>query len=249
MKKQLKKQPIKHQIGAGLLLLASVISSSALAQVPKKFDFTYTVSDPKIQVFDDGFVTRIQIPEGMLLPTIIDISPKGEMLVQPKKEPPYLVIDGLYSRIALRWSGRPDVSVTYAGNTSARLPMAASFGSVAPQASYGAISAPRDTPSGANKKITATTDSVMPAIATVAPEWFIDPQDHWLSTSIEKWAKSAGLALSWSLDEDYPLTTAAVRRYSGALPDVINAVLSDADKRLQATFNTTTITINRKGKL
>ena len=112
-----------------------------------KYDFDYRTTDQRVQVFDDGKVTRIQLPEGTPDPTIVAIEPKGEVLLKVSKEAPHLVVPGIYSRIVMRWGNRREVQAVYNG-ASAPTPYAertgagASFGSVTPEVKFGAIAKP-----------------------------------------------------------------------------------------------------------
>ena len=112
-----------------------------------KYDFDYRTTDQRVQVFDDGKVTRIQLPEGTPDPTIVAIEPKGEVLLKVSKEAPHFVVPGIYSRIVMRWGNRREVQAVYNGASSPtpyteRTGAGASFGSVTPEAKFGAIAKP-----------------------------------------------------------------------------------------------------------
>lgn len=112
-----------------------------------KYDFDYRTTDQRVQVFDDGKVTRIQLPEGTPDPTIVAIEPKGEVLLKVSKEAPHLVVPGIYSRIVMRWGNRREVQAVYNGASAPtpyteRTGAGASFGSVTPEAKFGAIAKP-----------------------------------------------------------------------------------------------------------
>lgn len=112
-----------------------------------KYDFDYRTTDQRVQVFDDGKVTRIQLPEGTPDPTIVAIEPKGEVLLKVSREAPHLVVPGIYSRIVMRWGNRREVQAVYNGASSPtpyteRTGAGASFGSVTPEAKFGAIAKP-----------------------------------------------------------------------------------------------------------
>lgn len=213
------------------LLVALSVWGSAGAQTPKQYDFRYTVSDNHIQVFDDGFVTRIQLPEGHLVPTVIALQPEGEVLLPPKREPPYLVFEGLYSRLALRWSGKPDVKVVYTGSTTARLPRAAAFGSVAPKSAFGAIDPPLNAVAGTVKPGSIATSSPMPSMPDYleAPAIGFDfkASDRTISGAIRRWASAANYKVVW----DLPLTMDAP--VSGDVP-VGAANMQDALEKVVA---------------
>ena len=112
-----------------------------------KYDFDYRTTDQRVQVFDDGKVTRIQLPEGTPDPTIVAIEPKGEVLLKVSKETPHFVVPGIYSRIVMRWGNRREVQAVYNGASAPtpyteRTGAGASFGSVTPEAKFGAIAKP-----------------------------------------------------------------------------------------------------------
>lgn len=112
-----------------------------------KYDFDYRTTDQRVQVFDDGKVTRIQLPEGTPDPTIVAIEPKGEVLLKVSKEAPHLVVPGIYSRIVMRWGNRREVQAVYNGASAPtpyteRTGAGASFGSVTPEVKFGAIAKP-----------------------------------------------------------------------------------------------------------
>jgi hypothetical protein len=133
-----------------------------------QYDFAYKVTDERVQVFDDGRVTRIQIPEGTLVPTILATEPKGEVLLKVQRDTPYLVVDGLHSRLVMRWGNRREVVALYTGKHSTqRLGQSAAFGSVQPHAQFGSVGKPQAV--ALQDQVPAlTTESVMPAISAVA---------------------------------------------------------------------------------
>jgi hypothetical protein len=111
-----------------------------------KYDFDYRSTDQRVQVFDDGKVTRVQLPEGTPEPTIVAVEPKGEVLLKLTKEHPHLLIEGIYSRLIMRWGNSREVQAVYGGNTAKdkRTGSGASFGSMGPQATFGTVGKPID---------------------------------------------------------------------------------------------------------
>lgn len=133
--------------------IASAQAQAHTASVPQvqpapkpqvRYDFAYTVADNRIQVFDDGSVTRIALPDGTLAPTVIAVRPGGEVLLVPRRDPPNLVFDGIHARLVLRWANGREVVATYKGSNhmSERNGTPAAFGAVLPAASYGVPPAP-----------------------------------------------------------------------------------------------------------
>lgn len=112
-----------------------------------RYDFDYRTTDQRVQVFDDGKVTRIQFPEGTPDPTIVAVEPKGEVLLKITKEAPHVIINGIYSRLVMRWGNRREVQAVYNGAGSVdvgseRSGSAASFGTLEPQVKYGSVAKP-----------------------------------------------------------------------------------------------------------
>ena len=217
-------------------------AAQAQTQTPKQYDFAYTVGHEQIQVFDDGFVTRMQLPEGVLVPTVIAVQPEGEVLLTPRREPPYLVFEGLYSRLALRWSGKPDVKVVYSGNTAARLPRAAAFGSVVPQSSFGAIGAPVNALAGSKPIANASAGAMpgIPAYLEAPPAGFdLQTRDATISGSLRRWASATQYQLVWDVPPalDAPVT-ADVAIGAANMRDALERVLAALQRKgydLQAT--------------
>lgn len=138
------------------LFLASVMRSAAVlafglslacglsAQAQTRFDFEYRVSDSRINVFDDGKNTRLQLPEGLALPAVISRSPAGEQILTPRRDGVYLVIDGVHAQLALVWANNRQVQVQYTGAmTEVRQGAAAATTAMPTAAVTGAVSAPR----------------------------------------------------------------------------------------------------------
>lgn len=243
--------------------LASLSASPAAT----KYDFSYRSTDDQIQVFDDGQSTRIQIPEGVLIPTMLAIQPQGEVLLQSKRETPYLVIPGVYNKIVLRWMNRKEVVVMYQGASDPvqRYGRAASFGSVAAAATYGAMARPQAAIAGG--KVEVADQGAMPALAqhieVAAPvasvakkqdsKWTVAPEDKFLSVALERWASLSGVKLLWELDQDFPVKASKARSFDGSLTDALKSVLNEASKvGVQLTFSLspeqlTVSTISAKG--
>jgi hypothetical protein len=137
-----------------------------------KYDFDYRTTDQRVQVFDDGRVTRIQLPEGTLDPTIVAIEPKGEVLLKLTKEHPHLVVEGIYSRLVMRWGNRREVQAVYGGTAAnlQRTGTAAAFGNAPLQANYGSVAKPVDVVRAVTAPATPEVPpSRMQAVATLTP--------------------------------------------------------------------------------
>lgn len=108
-------------LAALCVCLPLAIGSTSLAQAQTRFDFEYRVSDSRINVFDDGQVTRLQLPEGLQLPAVIARTPAGEQILTPRRDGVYLVLDGVHAQIALVWANNRNVQIQYTGTmTDAR---------------------------------------------------------------------------------------------------------------------------------
>ncbi len=83
--------------------------------VASKYNFSYSVSDKEITVFDDGKETRIQLPKGLSNPVVFTNNASGEVMLELKNEGAYVSVQGIYSKLLLRWSSRKKVSVKYSG--------------------------------------------------------------------------------------------------------------------------------------
>jgi hypothetical protein len=196
-----------------------------------KYDFDYRTTDQRVQVFDDGRVTRIQLPEGTLDPTIVAIEPKGEVLLKPSKEYPHLVVEGIYSRIVLRWGNRREVQAVYGGSASnmQRTGSAAAFGNVPPQANYGSVAKPVDVvravaapaaqevpPSRMQQSVAALTPAVTLVTAPVVPaaapgpvlkRFSFQATDKTVEGAFTRWAaeSKSGKKVAWRVAGKPPL--------------------------------------------
>ena len=106
--------PKAHLTLAALCVCLPLALASA-AQAQTRFDFEYRVSDSRINVFDDGQVTRLQLPEGLQLPAVITRTPAGEQILTPRRDGVYLVLDGVHAQIALVWGNNRNVQIQYTG--------------------------------------------------------------------------------------------------------------------------------------
>lgn len=122
-------------------------SAGASALVPthqSRYDFSYQSSDPRVLVFDDGENTRIQLPPGVLLPTVIGQTNQGEAVLALQVQSPYLLTNGLFQRLTLRWANGQQVQIQYQGRTAVanRNGQAVAYGPTAPQAIYAPVPRP-----------------------------------------------------------------------------------------------------------
>jgi hypothetical protein len=97
-----------------------------------------------VLVFDDGRDTRIQLPAGVIMPTIVGIQTQGEVLVPPESPVPLHPGARRVQRVVLRWGNGQQIQVQYLGRTALaeRNGPAVAYGAIAPAESYGAQPAP-----------------------------------------------------------------------------------------------------------
>lgn len=194
-------------------------SDSMRPSTATAYDFAYRATDNRVNVFDDGVVTRIQLPEGTLLPTLVALQPKGEVLLHPKREGTYLVVEGLHQQLRLRWANAKDIAVSYTGQAALtqRLGQAAAFGAIQPSAQFGMASKPVANANLTSVQATPTTEkvpslstaaaataaSVSASAAAVTPvpqptgparsKFALLPSDKTVDVAFSRWAREAGL--------------------------------------------------------
>lgn len=136
--------PSFMQSRAAALVFGLCMAYGLNAQAQTRFDFEYRVSDSRINVFDDGKNTRLQLPEGLALPAVIARTPAGEQILTPRRDGVYLVIEGVHAQLALVWANNRQVQVQYSGAmTEARQGAAAAHTAMPTAAVAGAVTAPR----------------------------------------------------------------------------------------------------------
>ncbi len=128
------------------MTLCGLVATAALSQAvtaQTRFDFSYAVSDSRINVFDDGQTTRLQLPEGLVLPAVIARTPAGEQILTPRRDGVYLVVDGVHAQMALVWANNRQVQIQYMGAmTDLRQGRAAAHAALAPAQTTQAQAAP-----------------------------------------------------------------------------------------------------------
>lgn len=196
-----------------------------------QFDFAYRSSDNRVNVFDDGRDTRLQLPEGTLVPTVVVIQPKGEVVLKAHREDPYLVVPGIHQQIRLRWANSREVAVSYSGiaQVTQRLGQAASFGSSAPVASHGSAAKPApvmaqsgtaSSPAMATMERTSALGAFnaqannmsAPATAAASMSFSISRSDRTVREALVRWAKDASWTFDaehWTVPVDLPIVASA----------------------------------------
>jgi len=135
------KQTIQKIIKISVVAFGVSVCSHAIGQ-QSKFDFRYTTSDTKFNVFDDGRITRVMMPEGSVIPVITTLKPSGEVLLTPKVDGTTLVLDGIHTGLKLTWANGKTVAVQYQGVDPVRQGQAAAFGVLPPTNQYQAMQPP-----------------------------------------------------------------------------------------------------------
>jgi hypothetical protein len=199
----------------------------------QNFNFAYKVSDARVNVFDDGRNTRIQLPEGTVLPVALTTKSDGTRLIELQREGLYLVVPGVHQSLRFVWSGGREVTAEFTGRGSAeRLGPPAAFGSAVPAAQFGAavkpVPAQRPTTAsaidkavvlaedkGATASLVAPSVALMPmtAVAVAAPalEFRLTPPET-VRAALERWSKQAGWVFGpdlWVAPVDIPVATSA----------------------------------------
>ncbi|MDV7391362.1 hypothetical protein RZS08_08425, partial [Arthrospira platensis SPKY1] len=129
-----------------MILASSLLATQLWAQgsIPR-FDFSYAVSDPLVNVFDDGRNMRIQLPGGTPLPIVLSIQAGEQRLIQPELDGTFLVLPGLHDHVRLAWANQRRVEVQYTGEATAqRLGQGASHGSMQPLQTHAPVTPPKD---------------------------------------------------------------------------------------------------------
>lgn len=177
-------------LAALCVCLPLTIASASPAQAQTRFDFSYRVSDSRINVFDDGQVTRLQLPEGLQLPAVIARTPAGEQILTPRRDGVYLVLDGVHAQIALVWANNRNVQIQYTGTmTDARQGRAAAHPSMPAAVVAAAAAAPMSvTPVSPAVAAQRLASEVRMASSSTAPAL----QDHTLTPAASTGATAPG---------------------------------------------------------
>lgn len=209
-------------------------------QAQARYDFAYQSSDPRVLVFDDGRDTRIQLPAGVIMPTIVGIQTQGEVLVAPEVQSPYILARGVFQRVVLRWGNGQQIQVQYLGRTALpeRNGPAVAYGAITPSESYGAQAAPMlvsvaarsqaqvvpvaytqpntvPNPPQFTQPLTAQATARGPATGELTREtttFEFRPSDRTMSGTLRRWASAQGYELVWDLpaELDPRITRSAV---------------------------------------
>jgi hypothetical protein len=110
-----------------------------------RYDTQYKSSNEGVIAFDDGQVTRIQLPPGTLVPAFFAVRAQGDVLLTPKQSATYFVVEGVHAKLNLVWANNKQVAITYMGSvTTERMGTAAAFGAAAPKSFHGSAAKPAD---------------------------------------------------------------------------------------------------------
>jgi hypothetical protein len=110
-----------------------------------RYDTQYKSSNEGVIAFDDGQVTRIQLPPGTLVPAFFAVRAQGDVLLTPKQSATYFVVEGVHAKLNLVWANNKQVAITYMGSvTTERMGTAAAFGAAAPKSVHASAAKPAD---------------------------------------------------------------------------------------------------------
>lgn len=214
-----------------------------------RYDTQYKSNNDGIVAFDDGRVTRIQLPPGTVIPTFFAVRAQGDVLLIPKQSLPYFVVDGIHSKLNLVWANNKTVTITYTGAVSSeRLGTAAAFGAAAPQKSHGSAAKPTDTalpskvtaaqemkavpdlpiaeinPSRTETTAVNTTAPSEAKTAIVATPYVVTPRDQTISNALFRWCALAKCQLVWAAEKDLPAMQA---NYSSDFETALGQLMTD----------------------
>lgn len=131
---------------ASAILVACILAMPSVqvqAQDKGAFNFRYRVSDSRVNIFDDGSNTRLQLPEGTLIPAVVTIKTSGQSIIDLKRDGSYLLIPGVHQNLKLIWANGREINVAYAGeSTPERMGGAAAYGAVTPVQQYASAQKP-----------------------------------------------------------------------------------------------------------
>jgi hypothetical protein len=224
-------------------LLAAAMAAPASAQ--SRSDFAYQTSDPRVLVFDDGKATRIQLPAGVMQPTVLGIKAQGEVLLPVQQQLPYLASEGVYQQLVLRWGNGQQVTVQYTGTYALdeRKGSAVAYGAAAPQQTYAVAARPIQAGTLANMQaglqqvsmaVTPTrpapyTPPVQPIqpVQPTAPLFDFRVSDGSMSGTVRRWAEKEAYELVWDLpvDLDPAIARAATLAGAGTLTQALELLI------------------------
>ena len=200
---------------------------------PREFNFDWQLSgDPEImpvQVFDDGMAMWLQFaPEGVW-PAVFEVRNGGWQPLPYRRDPPYMLLDGVYEHLELR-GGHLRGSIRRPNGTFA------TQAPPTPPSPLPATTAVELRPLAVNSKLDAmpvpgTGTTVIPAAApspapalpreysgaeshavsflgTPVPRYSVSTADQTIRQALERWAREAGWTFSsehWAVDVDIPL--------------------------------------------
>ncbi|MDI9333755.1 MAG: TcpQ domain-containing protein [Cytophagales bacterium] len=222
-----------------------------------RYDTQYKSSNEGVIAFDDGQVTRIQLPPSTLVPAFFAVRAQGDVLLTPKQSATYFVVDGVYSKLNLVWANNKQVSITYMGSVTAeRMGTAAAFGAAAPKSVHGSAAKPADValpvkamtndvalavPSLAIAEVTplaqqatvpaptlpSETAKVSPAPVTLKVT--LSPADTNIRRGLNKWFKTIGYQdVAWHLPRDIDIERSL--SFEGADIESILSALADTQR-------------------
>jgi hypothetical protein len=241
-------------VAMAIAMSATTVTAAPDQSPPARYDLRYSVTDDRLQIFDDGVNTRMLLPEGTQIPLVRTFKSGAEQLVVLQREAgtQFILIPGLHHKLIMTWPGQRHVNVSYQGNAhqAARAGANVAYGAAPVAAAHGLAATPMLPPapsqdpgvSGQAAPVvpsaaarTAVAASETPAagvpgapegrVGTPAPSaWEVRTADVHLENTFKRWAQLAGYQLLW--DTDRQVLIPATDSFAGSLPEAINRVLT-----------------------
>lgn len=178
-----------------------------------QFSFDWQLAgDPEImplQVFDDGVETWLQFaPEGAW-PAVFQVSAHGWQPLSYRREPPYMVLDGVYEHLELRGghlqgSVRRERAVGQAPAEAVTvLDTVGAVEAVVPAQAPERVAQPAEPP------LQLLAPEAVPGVGPLLMSHYaVSPADLTIRQALERWARTSGWMFSaehWAVDVDIPL--------------------------------------------
>lgn len=212
----------------------------------RPFDFAWQLAgDPEImpvQVFDDGARMWLQFPAEGAWPAVFEVGMEGWRPLSYRREPPYMVLEGVYPELALRGGHLQGVirRLIREPEIAAEVPSPSDTPSAA-ILTEGSFTAPVAVPAS----IDTSSEGATPAPVTevpveIAAPFIVSPADVTIRQALARWAQVAGWTFSaehWAVDVDIPLVGAATFEtdFKSAVRELL-AATEMGDRPLQPCF-------------
>ena len=232
----------------------------------RAFNFDWQLSgDPEImpiQVFDDGSSMWLQFaPEGAW-PAVFEVVDGGWRPLSYRREPPYMLLDGLHHHLELRGGhlsgtvkrmstplnreahavGVPaDIKPPQGVPAMQDKELAEAEVGMAVPGTSAVLAEPRPSIPAQVVDQTSSPALALPAYLGVpVPRYSVSPADHTIRQALERWARDSGWTFSaehWAVDVDIPLVGVAAfdTEFKAAVRELL-AATEMGDRPLQPCF-------------